>query len=279
MQIDLETKKRVKLVANKVRKKILLMAFSAGQSSAHIGGALSSADIISTLYETVFKINKKNIYDEEKDRFILSKGHGCLTYYAILNHLGFITDDELLTFEKDGSILLGHPVKNRDKGIEFSNGSLGMGLSIGVGLAIGYKRLNKKNNVYVILGDGECNEGSVWESFMCANKFNLDNLFVFIDNNKFQQTGSNDEILINNNLNDKLSAFGWNTKKINGHSIEEIYDFLVTNKNNQKPNIAICETIKGKGVSFIENNNDWHHTVLTKKNYDIAINELNKNEA
>ena len=279
MQIDLETKKRVKLVANKVRKKILLMAFSAGQSSAHIGGALSSADIISTLYETVFKINKKNIYDEEKDRFILSKGHGCLTYYAILNHLGFITDDELLTFEKDGSILLGHPVKNRDKGIEFSNGSLGMGLSIGVGLAIGYKRLNKKNNVYVILGDGECNEGSVWESFMCANKFNLDNLFVFIDNNKFQQTGSNDEILINNNLNDKLSSFGWNTKKINGHSIEEIYDFLVTNKNNQKPNIAICETIKGKGVSFIENNNDWHHTVLTKKNYDIAINELNKNEA
>lgn len=278
MQIDLETKKRVKLVANKVRKKILLMAFSAGQSSAHIGGALSSADIISTLYETVFKINKKNIYDEEKDRFILSKGHGCLTYYAILNHLGFITDDELLTFEKDGSILLGHPVKNRDKGIEFSNGSLGMGLSIGVGLAIGYKRLNKKNNVYVILGDGECNEGSVWESFMCANKFNLDNLFVFIDNNKFQQTGSNDEILINNNLNDKLNAFGWNTKKINGHSIEEIYDFLVTNKNNQKPNIAICETIKGKGVSFIENNNDWHHTVLTKKNYDIAINELNKNE-
>ena len=246
MQIDLDTKKRVKLVANKVRKKILLMAFSAGQSSAHIGGALSSADIISTLYETVFKINKKNIYDEEKDRFILSKGHGCLTYYAILNHLGFITDDELLTFEKDGSILLGHPVKNRDKGIEFSNGSLGMGLSIGVGLAIGYKRLNKKNNVYVILGDGECNEGSVWESFMCANKFNLDNLFVFIDNNKFQQTGSNDEILINNNLNDKLSAFGWNTKKINGHSIEEIYDFLVTNKNNQKPNIAICETIKGK---------------------------------
>ena len=278
MQIDSESKKNVEVLAKKIREKILLMAFSAGQSSAHIGGALSTVDIISTLYQMVFQINKKDLFDENKDRFILSKGHGCLSYYAILNHLGFISDQELLTFEKDGSILLGHPVKNKEKGIEFSNGSLGMGLSIGVGLALGYKRLKKKNRVYVILGDGECNEGSIWESFMCANKFDLDNLFVFIDNNKYQQTGSNDDILINNNLFEKLTSFGWNSNKIDGHNIDQIYKFLTNKINNNKPNIAICDTIKGKGISFFENNNDWHHSVLTKKNYELALNELNDNQ-
>jgi len=278
MQIDSESKKNVEVLAKKIREKILLMAFSAGQSSAHIGGALSTVDIISTLYQMVFQINKKDLFDENKDRFILSKGHGCLSYYAILNHLGFISDQELLTFEKDGSILLGHPVKNKEKGIEFSNGSLGMGLSIGVGLALGYKRLKKKNRVYVILGDGECNEGSIWESFMCANKFDLDNLFVFIDNNKYQQTGSNDDILINNNLFEKLTSFGWNSNQIDGHNIDQIYKFLTNKINNNKPNIAICDTIKGKGISFFENNNDWHHSVLTKKNYELALNELNDNQ-
>lgn len=277
MQIDLKSKKNVEDLAKKIRKKILLMALSAGQSSAHIGGALSTVDIIATLYQTVFQINRGDINDENNDRFILSKGHGCLSYYAILNHIGFISDEELLTFEKDGSILLGHPVKNKEKGIEFSNGSLGMGLSIGVGLAIGYKRLKMKNKVYVILGDGECNEGSVWESFMCANKFDLDNLFVFIDNNKFQQTGSNDDILINNNLFEKLKSFGWNSNKIDGHNIDQIYKFLNTKINNHKPNIAICDTLKGKGVSFFENNNDWHHSVLTQKNYELALGELNDN--
>lgn len=278
MQIDSESKKNVEVLAKKIREKILLMAFSAGQSSAHIGGALSTVDIISTLYQMVFQINKKDLFDENIDRFILSKGHGCLSYYAILNHLGFISDQELLTFEKDGSILLGHPVKNKEKGIEFSNGSLGMGLSIGVGLALGYKRLKKKNRVYVILGDGECNEGSIWESFMCANKFDLDNLFVFIDNNKYQQTGSNDDILINNNLFEKLTSFGWNSNQIDGHNIDQIYKFLTNKINNNKPNIAICDTIKGKGISFFENNNDWHHSVLTKKNYELALNELNDNQ-
>ena len=278
MQIDSESKKNVEVLAKKIREKILLMAFSAGQSSAHIGGALSTVDIISTLYQMVFQINKKDLFDENKDRFILSKRDGCLSYYAILNHLGFISDQELLTFEKDGSILLGHPVKNKEKGIEFSNGSLGMGLSIGVGLALGYKRLKKKNRVYVILGDGECNEGSIWESFMCANKFDLDNLFVFIDNNKYQQTGSNDDILINNNLFEKLTSFGWNSNQIDGHNIDQIYKFLTNKINNNKPNIAICDTIKGKGISFFENNNDWHHSVLTKKNYELALNELNDNQ-
>jgi len=269
MQIDTQSKEKVELLSNKIRKKILLMAYSAGESSAHIGGALSTVDIVSTLYQLVFNISR--------DRFILSKGHGCLTYYAILNHLGFISDEELLTFEKNGSILLGHPVKNKDKGIEFSNGSLGMGLSIGVGLALGYKRQKKENKVYVVLGDGECNEGAVWESFMCANKFNLDNLYVFVDNNKYQQTGSNEEILVNNNLSEKLKTFGWNSNNINGHDVNQINKFLTDKVENKKPNIAICETVKGKGISFFENNNNWHHSVLTKKNYELALEELDDN--
>ena len=275
--MDKNLKNKIEKLTKEIRKKILLMALNAGQSSAHIGGALSSVEIISTLYGTIFNLNNKDPLDISRDRFILSKGHGCLTFYSILNYIGYISDDELLTFEKDGSILLGHPVKNIEKGIEFSNGSLGMGLSIGIGLAIGYKKLKKTNKVFVLLGDGECNEGSIWESFMSANKFNLDNLYVFIDNNKFQQTGSNEEILINENLENKLSTFGWNSEKIKGHDIEEIYSFLVSDKKNKhKPNIAICETTKGKGISFFENNNDWHHSVLTKKNYDLAIKEIDE---
>ena len=274
-----ELKVKIKKTAKKIRKNILLMALNAGHSSAHIGGALSSVDVISTLYETIFKYDKKKIIDEDRDRFILSKGHGCLTYYSILNHIGFISDDELLTFEKDGSLLSGHPVKNTSKGIEFSNGSLGMGLSIGIGLSIGYKRLNKQNKIFTLLGDGECNEGSVWEAVMSAPKFNLDNLTVFIDNNNYQQTGTNSEILKNDNLAKKWSNFGWNTNIVDGHNIEQIYNFLIsTQTQNKKPNLAVCKTIKGKGVSFAENNNEWHHKVLTKKNYDAAINEIEFNE-
>jgi transketolase len=277
--MDDNLKVKIKKTSKKIRKNILLMALHAGHSSAHIGGALSSVDIISTLYETIFKYDKRKIIDENRDRFILSKGHGCLTYYSILNHIGFLSDEELLTFEKDGSSLLGHPVKNISKGIEFSNGSLGMGLSIGIGLSIGYKRLNRANKIFTLLGDGECNEGSIWEAVMSAPKFNLDNLTVFIDNNNYQQTGSNIEILKNNNLDKKWKNFGWNTRVIDGHNIEQIYDFLISTQDlNKKPNLAVCKTIKGKGVSFAENNNEWHHSVLTQKNYDIAIKEVESNE-
>ena len=190
----------------------------------------------------------------------MSKGHACLAYYAALCEIGYITKSELKTFEKDGSNLLGHPVANSKLGIDFSNGSLGMGLSLGIGLAISSKKKKLNFNVYVILGDGECNEGSVWEAAMSGAHFNLDNLFAIIDRNNFQQTGTSDEIMSLKNLKEKWSSFGWNVLEIDGHNISEIVNALSIKLEN-KPTAVIANTIKGKGFSFSENDNNWHHAV------------------
>jgi len=268
--------KKIKIFALNLRKKILDMSLVAGADSSHFGGALSIVEIVSVLFSEVMKINKENPLWEERDRFILSKGHACLAYYAALSEVGYISNRELETFEKNESNLLGHPVINRNLGIEFSNGSLGMGLSLGIGVCLGLKRKNMKNQVYVVLGDGECNEGSVWEGAMSAPNFDLENLTVIVDHNKFQQTGSNDEIMKLRNLKEKWESFGWETVEIDGHDIERIKHFL-TKKKDKKPRAIIANTVKGKGFSFSENNNSWHHAVMTKKFYDQAKEELEKN--
>ena len=176
-------------------------------------------------------------------------------------------------FEKNETNLLGHPVINRKMGIDFSNGSLGMGLSLGIGVALAAKKRKKNFNVYVILGDGECNEGSVWEAAMAAPHFELDNLTIIIDKNNFQQTGSNNEIMKTENMKNKWDSFGWNTTEVDGHDIKSFCGCL-DDSNNQKPKAIIANTIKGKGFSFSENNNEWHHSVLSKSNYDKALKEL-----
>ena len=252
------------------------MAMNAGASSSHFGGALSIVEIVSTLFAYQMKIDKKNPNWEERDRFILSKGHACLAYYAALCEIGYISKEELKTFEKDDSNLLGHPIINRDLGIDFSNGSLGMGLSLGIGVAISSKKKKKNFNVYVVIGDGECNEGSVWEAAMAAPNYELDNLYAIIDKNNFQQTGSNKEIMNTESLKDKWSSFGWHTSELNGHSIEELCDFFNQSKKINKPKAIIANTIKGKGFSFAENNNEWHHSVLSKSFYEKGIKELMK---
>lgn len=258
-----------------IRKKILEMALSAGASSSHFGGALSIVEIVSVLFHYQMNLKKKNDKNwQHRDRFILSKGHACLAYYAALNAKGYISDQELESFEKDNSDLAGHPVKNLNLGIDFSNGSLGMGLSIGMGQAIASNLKKIENKIYVILGDGECNEGSVWEAALSAPKFKLDNLNVIIDKNNFQQTGSNKEILDLGNLNEKWKSFGWETHELNGHSIIEIKDYFENNKENGKPKVLIANTIKGKGFSFSENNNDWHHSIMTNKIYAEALKEI-----
>jgi len=268
--------KNIKNFAFQVRKNILEMAVAAGASSAHFGGALSITEIVSTLFAYQMKIDKKNPKWEERDRFILSKGHACLAYYAALCEVGYISNNELKTFEQNDTNLLGHPVINRDLGIEFSNGSLGMGLSLGIGVAISSKRKKKNFNVYVIVGDGECNEGSIWEGAMAAPNFNLDNLYVIIDKNNFQQTGSNKEIMNVGNLKDKWSSFGWHTVELDGHNVKDLYNFFQESENIKKPKAIIANTIKGKGFSFSENNNDWHHSILSKSFYEKAIKELKK---
>ena len=266
----------IKNFAFRVRKNILEMAVSAGAGSAHFGGALSITEVVSTLFAYQMKIDKKNPKWEERDRFILSKGHACLAYYAALCEVGYISNNELKTFEKNDTDLLGHPVINRNLGIDFSNGSLGMGLSLGIGVAISSKKKKKNFNVYVIVGDGECNEGSIWEGAMAAPNFKLDNLYVIIDKNNFQQTGSNKEIMNVGNLKDKWSSFGWYTVELDGHNIQELYNFFKESKKIDKPKAIIANTIKGKGFSFSENNNDWHHSILSKSFYEKAIKELKK---
>ena len=260
-----------------VRKKILEMSFNAGSASAHIGGALSSSDIISVIFSEHMKYDKSQTKWEKRDRFILSKGHACLAYYAALNQIGVLSDKELISFEKDDSDLAGHPVKNLDKGIEFSTGSLGMGLSIAVGLGIAFKRKEAKNKVFVIMGDGECNEGSNWEAFMTASHYNLDNLVVFIDKNNFQQTGNCEEILNLDNLSKKLKSFNCFSQEIDGHDHNQIFKAIDNNLNTNKPNVIVANTIKGKGINFFENKDEWHHSVLSKKAYEEALESLNKN--
>ena len=271
---DKKNLKKISLFALNCRKNILEMALSAGANSSHFGGALSVIEIISVLFSSIMSIDKNNPQWENRDRFILSKGHGCLAYYAALSELGYISKDELQTFEKDDSNLLGHPVINRKLGIDFSNGSLGMGLSLGIGVAMSGKKRKKTFDVYVILGDGECNEGSVWEAAMAAPNFNLDNLYVIIDKNNFQQTGSNKEIMNSYDLKKKWTSFGWSTEEIDGHNIHDIVSFFKKGKKIHKPKALIANTIKGKGFSFSENNNQWHHSVLSKSLYDQGLKEL-----
>ena len=276
MSVKVSEINRIKNFSLEVKKNILDMAFSAGASSSHFGGALSIVEIISTLFSYKMNLKKEDPNWEDRDRFILSKGHACLAYYAALCEIGYISKDELKTFEKDDSNLLGHPVINKKLGIDFSNGSLGMGLSLGIGVAISLKKKEKKNNVYVILGDGECNEGSVWEASMAASNFNLNNLYAIIDKNNFQQTGSNKDIMDTADLLKKWSSFGWDTVELNGHNLEELYNYFSKEKTSKKPKAIIANTIKGRGFSFSENNNEWHHAVLTKSLYDKAIEELKK---
>ena len=268
---------KIKKMSHNMRKNILKMAFSAGSSSTHFGGGLSIVDITATLYGSILNINLKDPEWEGRDRFILSKGHGVLGYYTALHEIGYITLKELQTFEKDGTFLFGHPIMKRSKGIEFSNGSLGMGLSLGVGVSLSAKIKNLDSKVYILMGDGECNEGSVWEAAMSASHYKLKNIVVVIDRNNFQQTGSSDDIMNTYDLALKWKSFNWEVFEIDGHDIQQIYEVLSSIKNQDKPVAVIANTVKGKGFSISENNNNWHHSPMTRSQYEICMSELNKN--
>lgn len=264
----------LKNFAKNIRKNIIYTAFKAGSKSAHIGGALSVADIIAVLYSDIMRIKKTKILDDSRDRFILSKGHACLALYSALVEKKLLKRKDLETFESDGSHLLGHPIMNKLSGIEFSTGSLGMGLSLGVGVALAAKRKKKNYKTYVILGDGECNEGSIWESVLSASHFKLDNMIIIVDRNSFQQTGKNLSIMDLKNLKNKFKSFGCETIEINGHNIREIYDALTVKKQKNKPKVIVANTLKGKGFKLFENNNNWHHSVITKSIYKEILKEL-----
>jgi transketolase len=261
--------------AKEIRKEILKMHFLSQES--HIGSALSCVDILTVLYSGILSVNPQEPYAQNRDRFILSKGHATAALYATLALWGFCPMDVLGTFCSDKSKLAGHTTKGCIPGVEASAGSLGHGLSIGTGMALAAKVDNKKYRVFVLMGDGECDEGSVWEAalFCCHHK--LDNMIVLIDYNKLQAFGKTNEVLSLEPFKKKWEAFGWEAREINGHDFNEIEETLrIVPFKKDKPSVVICHTIKGKGISFMENKLEWHYKSPNKQEYNLAIKELNK---
>lgn len=260
-------------VSHKLRIRILDMTYSAGKNGAHAGGGLSIVEILAFLYfGGVLKYDVDKPYEESRDRFILSKGHSALALFGILEQAGFLTKEHTDLFEVNGSPFYSHAKRNLSRGIEFSGGSLSLGLSYGVGVAISCRMDKLDNHVYVLVGDGECDEGLVWESLMSAANFNLTNLTVIVDFNGMQSDGHSIDIMAKTTLGDKFQSFGFHVKEIEGHNLEAIDDAFAS-RDISKPNAIIAHTIKGKGVSFMENNVNWHHGVLSAKLYEIALLE------
>jgi len=260
--------------ARRIRKHILDMGKHAGGHAAHMGGALSIADAVAALYFGVANLREKGMGSPERDRIILSKGHASLGLYASLVEAGIMDEGLKETFEDDNSDLLGHPVRNRALGIEFTNGSLGMGLSLGTGVAIACRKKKLANRVFVIMGDGECNEGSVWEAFMAAAHFKLDNLVALVDCNGFQLSGATDEVMPLGDLEGKIRAFGWEVERVDGHDARALCGALAPKADRSRPLAVLMDTVKGKGLSFAENDNAWHHAVVTQKFYEQGLREL-----
>ena len=256
-----------------LKKKIFITAYKAG--AAHLASSFSVIDMLYVLYcKGIVRYEPGNPWNEERDRVILSKGHACLALYVILNEIGMISDDELMSFCQPGSHLGGEPKMEAAPGIEASTGSLGHGLSFGVGIAIACKMNHYNNKIYVILGDGECQEGSVWEEAMSAANFGLDNLVVIIDDNRLQAMDSVEAIMSIDSGSDKWEAFGFETIEIDGHNLKEIENALVTKPGNGKPKLIISHTIKGHGVSFMEEVPIWHFRMPNKEELEIVKAEL-----
>jgi transketolase len=265
----------LKILANKIRNHSLDMTSRGG--SSHIGSVFSIADILAALYGELLNVNPNNLTDKNRDRFILSKGHAGAGVYATLAECGFFSVDNLKSHYQDGSNLSGHVSHKNIPGVEFSTGSLGHGLSVGVGFALSAKLDKRKNKVVVLMSDGECDEGSNWEAIMFASHHKLKNLITIVDYNKIQSLD-----LVSNTLNlepfkDKWVSFGWNVFEVDGHCIESIIEnYYAASHNDLGPTCIIAHTIKGKGVSFFENQVLWHYRTAKGEEYDQAKKELNK---
>lgn len=273
---DKDLIRKCEKLSNDIRRHIIEMTYCAGNTGAHLGGSLSIVELLVGLYVGTLKYDKDNPNWEKRDRVILSKGHAALALYPTMAEMGIINKEELSSFKMDGGRLGGHPSLNGLPGIEFASGSLGQGLSLGVGTCLALKRKNNNDSrVYVFMGDGECEEGSVWEAAASASHYELDNLVSIIDMNSIQYDGYTTEVMNMNPLDNKWRSFGWDVIVINGHSIIEIINAYKVKTN--RPLAIVANTVKGKGVSFMENNWKYHNTNLTKELYEKAINELGVN--
>lgn len=268
-----EVIKKLETVAAGIRRHVIEMTHAAG--SGHPGGSLSATDIITALYFQIMRHDPKNPRWSDRDRFVLSKGHAAPALYSALAEAGYFPVDTLTSLRRLGSPLQGHPDMKKVPGIDMSTGSLGQGLSVGIGMALGGKLDNKEYRTFVLLGDGENDEGQVWEAAMSAVHYKLDNLTAIIDRNGLQIDGATEQILSLEPLADKWHAFGWNVIKINGHSMREILDALDEKSSVRgKPTMIIAKTIKGKGVSFMEGSLDFHGKAPNKEQTAKALSEL-----
>lgn len=266
-QSDLQKK------ANEIRKSVIKMIGAAG--SGHPGGSLSIADILAVLYFKEMKYKAEDPAWPYRDRFVLSKGHGCPALYAALAQAGFFPVERLMSLRKLGSILQGHPDMRRTPGVEISTGSLGLGFSAAVGMALAAKMDKKEHRIYCIVGDGECQEGIVWESAQFASHHNLDNLILFVDNNGLQIDGPCNEVCGVDPLGERWRSFGWHVIDTDGHDTAKITQSLEEAKKVKgKPVVIIAKTVKGKGVSFMENEVDWHGVAPSEEQVEKALREL-----
>ncbi len=271
--IDAKKVSELKAQAKTLRLTIINMIYKA--QSGHPGGSLSASDIMTALYFDELNLRPEQPDWEDRDRFVLSKGHVCPVLYACLGLRGYFDKSVLGTLRKEGSILQGHPDMKRCPGVDISTGSLGQGMSVAVGMALGGKRDKKDYRVFTLVGDGESNEGQIWEAAAAANKYELDNLVVIVDNNGLQNDNTCEVVMPTLDIAKKFEAFGFETLNIDGHDMEQILEALekVRNKNG-KPKCIVCKTVKGKGVSFMENVVMWHGMAPNDEQYAKAVNDI-----
>ena len=273
MVIEKPSVEQMKKTAQELRVAILNMVYKAG--SGHLGGSFSCCEILTVLYYTELRVDPLNSADPCRDRFILSKGHACPALYAVLAEKGFIPKEELSTLRQCGSRLQGHPDMRKVPGVELSAGSLGMGISFGIGTQIAARLSGRTYRTYVLTGDGELDEGENWEGFLTGAKYKLEDLTVIVDYNKVQLDGTLDEILPLGELSKKISAFKWNVIECDGHDVKDIMRALDEARQAKgRPNAVLAHTVKGKGVSFMENQSAWHGRPPDEKEYERAIAEL-----
>lgn len=270
------TTEELKERAKQLRKTAVQMIYEA--QSGHPGGSLSAADVVANLYFREMRFDPSNPKWEDRDRFVLSKGHVAPIVYAALAITGFVPMDTIHTLRKKGSPFQGHPDSKKCPGIEISTGSLGQGISTAVGMAIGVKRDGRDSRVYTLVGDGETQEGQVWEAIQCAHTYKLDNFTVIIDDNNLQIDGHCDEVSPNLDFVEKLEAFGYDAVEIDGHDMQAISDAFdrFREMKNGKPKGLVLKTIKGKGVSYMEDVAGWHGTAPNTEQYEQAMEELEK---
>jgi transketolase len=260
-------------LATRIRHRILELGLCAGKNGSHMGSAMSIADILAVLYGGALDLDKIRAQLPQRDRFLLSKGHAAVALFAALELAGFLTREETSTFESNGTSFYAHAHRDLKRGIEFSGGSLSLGLPYGVGVALSCRKRGLDNRVIILVGDGECDEGLVWEAAMSATNLGLGNLTVIVDANGMQSDGRKLEILNPLSFADKFRSFGFDAVELDGHDHAAI-DAALKIRHDMRPTALIAHTAKGKGISFMEGNPDWHHGILTEALFQQAVSEL-----